>query len=315
MKNLFENWRKYEKLLERINYLESGKRFVNYQLVEITKEENQLKLTEEELDTIKVWGGLTGDPDFLGSASKGQAWKFDNKVLKITSDFSEAQACNLIAGKEHPNVYRVYKVGKRSDRFEELSRLKHVIVYEYLDYPTKQMADATYTMHHRVRTGRAKSQSVVSAYHEWNENSIVQFKDLINDLIDNTAGNPEILGPEANKYQHAAYYEKVDFISDALRWSPTEKTLFNDFWMTIHGADGTKLNSPEAVYKASADLIADPRVSYFHQLALGLTFLYENGVVFSDLKTSNVMEKDSQIVIIDIGYSIVPKPKPIEEIK
>ena len=44
---------------------------------------------------------------------------------------------------------------------------------------------------------------------------------------------------------------------------------------------------------------------HFHELALGLTFLEQSGVTFADLKTSNVMDKNGQVAIIDIGKSAV----------
>ena len=35
----------------------------------------------------------------------GKDYDFDNKVLKITGDMAEAEACSIIVGKYHPNVY------------------------------------------------------------------------------------------------------------------------------------------------------------------------------------------------------------------
>jgi len=51
--------------------------------------------------------------------------------------------------------------------------------------------------------------------------------------------------------------------------------------------------------------LRSPIAMHFHELALGLTFLEQNGVTFADLKTSNVMDKNGQIAIIDIGKSAV----------
>jgi len=65
------------------------------------------------------------------------------------------------------------------------------------------------------------------------------------------------------------------------------------------------LDSPENVQAYVSQIMKNPKMQYFHQLALGLTFLFENGVIFRDLKTSNVMEKNGQVAIIDIGYSTV----------
>ena len=61
-------------------------------------------------------------------------------------------------------------------------------------------------------------------------------------------------------------------------------------------------------------IFSNPKTNYLNQLLLGLTWLNKNGIVFSDLKTSNVMEKDGQIAIIDIGYSQVREKKEIPTI-
>ena len=111
MKDLLKNWHNYSMLYERVNTLDSGKRFVGNRLREITEEDSIIKISSEELERIKIWGGLEGEPEFLGSGSQGIAYKFGNKVLKITSDTEEAMACILIAGADHPNVYDVHIVG------------------------------------------------------------------------------------------------------------------------------------------------------------------------------------------------------------
>jgi tRNA A-37 threonylcarbamoyl transferase component Bud32 len=61
-------------------------------------------------------------------------------------------------------------------------------------------------------------------------------------------------------------------------------------------------------------IFKDKRLKYFDQLALGLSFLKQNGITFHDLKTTNVMEKNGQIAIIDIGKSNVAKQKEIPSI-
>ena len=114
MKLLFENWRRYQTMMERINELGSGKRFVSDNLVEITEEDNKTGLPEDQLEKIKKWAGLSGQAEFLGRGSRGSAFKFGDKVVKITNDPNETKGAALIAGQDHPNVYKIDKVGRRS---------------------------------------------------------------------------------------------------------------------------------------------------------------------------------------------------------
>ena len=134
MKKLLESWRSYKKIEERINTLDSGKRFISGLLVEISDDQKKLNVSEETLRKLKIWGELEGEPDFLGSGSKGSSYLFGSRVLKITSDTSEAQACMAIIGKIHPNVYDVYKVGSLPEELRPAKHQKYVIVYEFLDY-------------------------------------------------------------------------------------------------------------------------------------------------------------------------------------
>jgi hypothetical protein len=93
MKLLMENWRKFVK--ERRHY-----RLIVNEITQLTEEQlREFPLSDEELEKIKEWGELAGDPSFLGSGTMGSAYLFDDgKVLKITSDFKEAQAAKLIEG-------------------------------------------------------------------------------------------------------------------------------------------------------------------------------------------------------------------------
>ena len=49
-------------------------------------------------------------------------------------------------------------------------------------------------------------------------------------------------------------------------------------------------------------------------LASGLTFLKGKGINFTDLKNSNVMNVDGELIIIDIGKSRVEEAPEIETI-
>jgi serine/threonine protein kinase len=87
--------------------------------------------------------------------------------------------------------------------------------------------------------------------------------------------------------------------------SPEETRKFMTFFAggldSLHPGD----ISPEGLSRYYKDQKNNLSHKYLHQLALGLTFLRENGIIFDDLKASNIMEKGNQVAIIDIGYSAV----------
>jgi len=298
MKLLFENWRKYQ-MMERINELDSGKRFILDRLVEVTEEDNKTGLPEDQLEKIKKWAGLSGEANFLGRGSRGSAFKFGDKVLKITNDINEAKGAALIMGKNHPNVYTIEKVGKRSQEDIDNSNIpgRFVIVYEFLDYPNTMMTDATNQMLYKV-----KSKDKGNRYYQWKPEYLNLARRLTKDLSVAIADNPQLLGEPQKKY--GPPIEKIEKIADELQWSIEEQMIFSEFWALDYGVNNRRsLDTPENLNEYGQNIFNNPIAEYFHQLALGLTFLYNNGVVFRDLKGPNVMEKDGQIVIIDIGYS------------
>jgi serine/threonine protein kinase len=303
MIDLLKNWHNYSMLYERVNTLDSGKRFVGNRLQEVTEEYGIIKISPEELERIKIWGGLEGDPEFLGSGSKGIAYKFGNKVLKITSDGQEAMACILIAGDDHPNVYNVHIVGRRKseDQKENLHNLPYVIIYEFLDYPTKAMADITGLMYYKIRKS--------NLYYNWKESYFKIAINLMEDFLNNIEQDNSILGGPVGR--HKSIEPKINKIATAMGWDNLERALFKEFWTVVGGIYNSSLNSVEEAQEFAATIFKDMRLKYFHQLALGLSFLQQNGITFHDLKTTNVMEKNGQIAIIDIGKSNVAKQEDI----
>jgi serine/threonine protein kinase len=293
-------------LHERVNTLDSGKRFVGNRLQEVTEEHNTIKISPEELERIKIWGGLEGEGEFLGSGSMGIAYKFGNRVLKITSDVQEAIACALIAGDYHPNVYDVHIVGRRKpeDQKENLNNLPYVIIYEFLDYPTKAMADITGLMYYKIRKS--------NLYYNWKESYFKIAVNLIKDFLNNIEQDNSILGGPVGR--HKSIEPKINNIAKEMRWDNLERALFKEFWTAVGGIYNSSLNSVEEATEYAAMIFKDKRLKYFDQLALGLSFLKQNGITFHDLKTTNVMEKNGQIAIIDIGKSNVAKQKEIPSI-
>ena len=303
MKSLIEKWRGYKKLDERINTLDSGKRFINDSLVEITDDTRDLKLPPDKINQLKEWGGLQGNPEFLGAGSKGAAYLFGDKVLKFTSDATEYRAAKAIVGKEHPNVYTIFEARELPP---ELRRYKHqgyAIVYSYLDYPNKLMVEATKEMHQRsmwsLMTGATGPRLGPYA---WRDTFLPEAETLIKQLIKAVSVGDITLSPPANKWNDTIK-PKIDSIGDALGWSDLQIYIFTGFWTLNVGLHNSTLSDEVSLLNHAKEVLSDPRTLYFNQLALGLTFLYDNGIIFNDLKTSNVMEKNGQIAIIDIGYA------------
>ena len=296
-----ESWRHHQLMTERINFLDSGKRFINDVLVEVTEAQNETGLPEEELERIKDWAGLEGSPSFLGSASMGAAFKFGDRVLKLTSDASEARAAALLVGKDHPNVYTVLAVGQRSkeSRQKALKRMAYVVVYEFLDWPNNYMISAAEYIHDRIKVRKVKS------FYKWQLDFLDEARQLMSHIAQNINDNPDILGEPTNKWHEI--YPKLERISSALELTEHQQTLFKEFWLVTHGSIGEPMNTPAAATKALSDVASGPKSEHFHQLALALTFLSQSGVEFNDLKTSNIMEKNNQAAVIDVGYSSVTK--------
>ena len=309
MKQLFENWRRYQRMEDRINYLQSGKRFVLDELVQVTVEDDDTQLSGQELSKIKKWGGLSGEPSFLGRGTMGSAYRFGDKVLKITSDIREAKAAAAIMGKRHPNVYTILAVGRRDPRdVKESSVNKHfIIVYEFIEHYVTDPWMLSATKQMIAKTTRDKGRSI---YYNWNPAYLSRMKQLTEELIKEARKDPDILGPP--KQGWGSIRPKVETIANNLGWTSEDLDIFMIFWNLDYLVDASNrqsLDSPENIIKFinETDLLSSPIAVHFHELALGLTFLEQNGVTFADLKTSNVMDKDGQIAIIDIGKSAVNK--------
>jgi len=314
MKDIIESWRKYSRLNERINSLnpDSGKRFIADTLTEIEEKHHNIPISPEELNKIKQWAELEGDPNFLGSGSKGSAYKFGNKVLKITSDHNEAAGASAILGKSHPNVYDIYAVAKRTKEDKQNSegvfqKHSYIVVYEFLDYPNRLMLEATQHMNDLVR-GNGEQK-----YYHWKRSNLNDARSLLFNLISSLDQNPNILGDPIGKYQPVK--PKIKEISNKLGWSDEQTNSFMIFYGSgLDGMTAKDINTPEGIKVYTNKNLNNIKHTYFHQLALGLTFLFNNGVIFNDLKTSNIMEKNKQIAIIDIGYSEVKSDKPIPDL-
>jgi hypothetical protein len=132
------------------------------------------------------------------------------------------------------------------------------------------------------------------------------------EFIRNIKEDPTLLGEPSEKVE--SMVPKIKRIARALGWDDRQHKLFEILWTLIGGHYGQHLDSSKEAEEYTLRVLDDSRLDYFHQIALGLTFLKENGITFDDLKTSNIMEKSGQAAIIDIGKSIVEGNPGIPEI-
>lgn len=300
---------------ERINSLDpdTGLRLVGEEFIAVGPDEHPLRVSDKELAKLKKWGGLEGDPSFLGHGTKGAAYKFNDKVLKLTNDSSEAEAVNLIAGKHHPNVYSVHGVALRDpeDRQDASQHPPYAIVYDFLDYPTKDMLEPTRYLFSAIKGGSARDR-----FYNWPTNSLKRSREMFQELEDAVRKDPSILGEPLGKWDRVG--PKIEEIGEKLGWSSDDMMAFNALY--TEGLEGSMrsrdIENADAIASYADKTSDDVRRAYLHQLASGLTHLKKHGITFDDLKVSNIMEKDGQAVIIDVGYSTVDSrfKKPISSI-
>tara|TARA_R110000796_G_C14558990_1_gene434628 strand:+ start:1476 stop:2381 length:906 start_codon:yes stop_codon:yes gene_type:complete len=301
MKVLLENWREYA-------YKKPLRRVKSNILEEVTEEEiREFPLSDEELDKIKRWAGLSGDPLFLGSGTMGSAYQFGDEVLKITKDYAEASAAQSIAGQSHPNVYKIKAVARRFGQGEappaELSDYPFLIVYDLVgeevggsDIPNKNQQDVIKTMHGKPET----------IYYNWTEN-LDQIKAKFLNWV---KSNPKAVeeGPVSRFQNHGP---KLESLLSSAGLDARDASLLKAAWSISVGLySAQNINSAEGI----ANALASPMMSYVDDIARGLTFLKQNGIHFRDLKTTNVMNDRGRLIIIDIGKSDVKQREPIEKI-
>ena len=220
MKTLLESWR---------GFLADG--------IESSSDIEQ-HFTSTELEAIKAWAGLSGDGKHLGTATMGSAYQFGDKVLKITKDLSEAHAAATLIGDEHPNVYKIYAVGRLPDRDQ------WVIISELLMPSDREMYFAAKEMYNK--------RKIKEDYYSW-------------------------------KGIGSLSQEEQKILNSLVSFAPM-------------GLDKEQIKQ------------------YVDQIATGLTYLASKGITFTDIKPSNIMNKDGQAAIIDVGRAGVKEYAGIPEI-
>jgi hypothetical protein len=148
-----------------------------------------------------------------------------------------------------------------------------------------------------------KSKGQRSPFYSWRETNLEDARILLKRLAMKSRTHPEVLGDPMSKWGNVS--SKVKEISENMRWTPEETMKFATFF--AGGLDSLNPGdiNPGGLLEYYKDQRNNLSHEYLHQLALGLTFLRENGIIFNDLKGSNIMEKGNQVAIIDIGYSAV----------
>ena len=220
MKLLLENWNKY------------------------LNESLSKDLPADEMQKVLAWAELSGDGEFIAKGTMGSAYRFDDKILKLTKDASEASASALMMGRGHPNVATIYKVGKREGKVE----LPYVIVAEFLHAAGEATFLIAREMYDAVRAGYGLGKK----FHAWGGN-------------------------------------------DSL--------------------DEMEMQSLNAMVSAAPEELREEMKMRLDEIASGMTFLKENGVIYTDIKPSNIMLKNGKAAIIDLGRSSVKGYPQIEIIK
>ena len=161
------------------------------------------------------------------------------------------------------------------------------------------MVSATRWLHDQVRI-----KEKAPRLYQWKPDNLALARKLTKQVLSAAGNNPAILGEPRTQY--GAPTEKIERIAGELGWTPEETFMFSEFWNIDYGVSNRKsLDTPENVAEYAQNIFKSPVAQHYHELALGLTFLFNNGITFRDLKAPNVMEKDDQAAIIDIGYSTI----------
>lgn len=287
MQKILKEWKSFLQNNNKYN------RVVLNEIQELTEEQvKEFPLSEEELEIVKRWGGLEGEPTFLGSGTMGSAFLFGNKVCKITSDDAEAMAAAKIAGEYHPNVYTIDKVGQRQHKFKEMPQQRFIIIYELvgetdarLSYPSKEAQEIIQSLHNTAETIK----------YNWVNN----FPAILEKVSSTIQNEPSIFDIEIKGGNYSLRLEKL---AELAGLNDSEKKAFIHAWTLVNGLYGKCMSDVERALSC----LNNQKFGYMDQVCKGLTFLNRHGIMFSDLKTTNVLRlEDDTLVIIDVGKSVV----------
>ena len=120
------------------------------------------ELPADDMQKVLAWAGLSGEGEFIAKGTMGSAYRFGDKILKLTKDATEASASTKMIGKEHPNVATIYKVGKREGEVE----FPYVVVAEFLQPAGQAAFLVAKEMYDAVRGGYGLGKK----FHAWRGN-------------------------------------------------------------------------------------------------------------------------------------------------
>lgn len=295
MRKIMNEWKKFAEA-------KTYKRIVLNELTSLTEEEvKAFPLSDEELEILRRWGGLEGEPHFLGSGTMGSAFQFGDKVLKVTSDSAEANAAGLIKGLVHPHVYTIREVGLRQPQFKEMPNQRLAIVYDLVSSPKDggELPDKV-------------AQEVIKSIHNTSEKAKYaqpeNFKELISKLIETAQQHSEVFNPEQPDNR-----KKVEKLMQLAGFGYNEKPAVMLSVQFMLGFYGKCYDTADTFISCVNN--KEKEFDYYDQVCSGLTFLAQHGIFFGDLKTTNVLREDDRLIIIDVGKSMVRGFYDIQEIK
>jgi len=305
MEALFNSWSSFLKPDTAI------RRVVLNELKIITESDfHNFPLPREELEKIKRWAGLQGEPSFLGSGTMGNAYQFGDRVLKLTSDYDEALAASAISGKRHPNVYNIHGVARRFDPKDRSSMAKphwsYAIVYDLvgevggIELPNKEQQDVILSIH----------ASTDQIWYNWDHDAF----ELFERFVQWAQQNPEIVEAQPATRRYNSYKEKFELLMDYAGFDAGEKKILSNTWRLAVGMTSYKYDLRSAEEIRDVYEHNKTKIKAINDISKGLTFLSKNGIIYKDLKTTNVMQDDGDLVIIDIGKSAVSGYHPVETI-
>ena len=233
-----------------------------------------------KLNNKKVykWAKLRGRSKLLGKGSQGIAYRMYDIVIKYTVDADEANSAAGIIDIEHPNLYNIHRVGELKDVVFQGDRV-YVVIYDYLDPPNELMK----------RVAEQFKSHATNIFYQWSGEQVLY---------------------EAFEYL-VGFKQHTDSLAEAL--SETERqfgyslnSLVDLVWMVIHSLPKANMEVIEEEINDGTFVnndIVELIIKYMNGLGAGLTALENAGIQYADLWEENVMQKDGEIVIIDIGYS------------
>jgi len=286
-------------------------RYVNGRIVESVGRTLSEELPIQYIERIKDLCSLSGEPKYLGTGSQGSAYKFGNKVLKITKDSSEASGANNIVGKTHPNVYTVYLVARLPREIFPKNTGPYIVVYEYLDYPNNLMTDTIHHLESFIKQSPEHQDKMKKVFYGWQDSNRGKIISLLTKMVNSIKDNGDLF---LSASKSNTPYDKYVILSSKTGFSKEDSDFLYSILAFFSGWFG--FDSYEKV-KNIYDKITNSEVDKFNylcQLGAGLSFLRNNGIYFTDLKKSNIMQRGGEIVIIDVGQSMVTNKSTIPDL-